>query len=92
MTAIIEVPKNQNLKGSGLFKLLLIIFGIGKLMTPEGREFLKKIKERLFSKKEESVPNWKESKTKHHDKTNYRLVKQENEEYGSNYSAANKRY
>jgi hypothetical protein len=47
--------ENQNLKGSGLFKLLLIIFGIGKLMTPEGREFLKKIKERLFSKKEESV-------------------------------------
>ena len=47
--------ENQNLKGSNLFKLLLIIFGIGKLMTPEGREFLKKIKERLFNKKEESV-------------------------------------
>ena len=41
--------EKQNLKGANLFKLLLIIFGIGKLMTPEGREFLRKIKERLFN-------------------------------------------
>ena len=53
---------------------------------------MEKVNRTKFRKKEESVPNWKESKTKHHDKTNYRLVKQENEEYGSNYSAANKRY
>ena len=57
-----------------------------------GNNKMEKVNRTKFRKKEESVPNWKESKTKHHDKTNYRLVKQENEEYSSSYSATNKRY
>jgi len=48
----LEKLEKQKLQGQNLLKLLLIVFGIGKLMSPKGKEFLKKIKNRLMNVKD----------------------------------------
>ena len=45
----LEKLEKQKLQGQNLFKLLLIVFGIGKLMSPKGKEFIKKIKNKLLN-------------------------------------------
>jgi len=49
----VDKLKENNVKGSALLKLLLIIFGLKRLMTTEGKGFLESIKE-LLSRKEEN--------------------------------------
>ena len=44
-----------------------------------------------FRKKEDPVSDWKQPKQKHHDKSFYRLAKEESNEYHSSYPKANKR-
>lgn len=53
---------------------------------------MEKVNRTKFRKKEEPVPNWKESKTKHHDKSFYRLAKEENEFILTTRSETNRRY
>lgn len=45
----LEKLEKEDLKGNNLLKLLLIIFGISKLMSPEGKAFLRKIKNKLLN-------------------------------------------
>ena len=48
----VDKLKDQDIKGSALLKLLLIIFGIKKLMSTEGKGFLESIRGLLSRKKE----------------------------------------
>ena len=48
----VEKLKENNITGSFLLKLLLIIFGIKKMMSPEGKGFLQSIKDLLTGNKE----------------------------------------
>ena len=57
-----------------------------------GNNKMEKVNRTKFRKKEEPVPNWKESKTKHHDKSFYRLDKEENEFILTTRSETNRRY
>ena len=57
-----------------------------------GNNKMEKVYRTKFRKKEEPVSNWKESKTKHHDKSFYRLVREENETFITTRSETNRRY